>query len=49
MMQPDLELVHIRKGESFAAWRHGYPFRTVRWHYHPEYEIHLVVATKSPI
>ncbi|EPR15621.1 AraC family transcriptional regulator [Agrobacterium sp. TS43] len=47
MMQPDLELVHIRKGESFAAWRHGYPFRTVRWHYHPEYEIHLVVATSG--
>ncbi|TQS73628.1 helix-turn-helix domain-containing protein [Rhodobacteraceae bacterium] len=46
-MQPDLELVHIRKGESFAAWRHGYPFRTVRWHYHPEYEIHLVVATSG--
>ena len=44
-MQPDLELVHIRDGESFAAWAHGYPFRTVRWHYHPEYEIHLVVAT----
>ncbi|WP_337269475.1 AraC family transcriptional regulator [Oryzifoliimicrobium ureilyticus] len=44
-MQPDLELVHIRKGESFAAWKHGYPFRTVRWHYHPEFEIHLVVAT----
>jgi AraC-like DNA-binding protein/mannose-6-phosphate isomerase-like protein (cupin superfamily) len=46
-VQPDLELVHIRKGESFAAWRHGYPFRTVRWHYHPEYEIHLVVATSG--
>lgn len=46
-MQPDLELVHIRKGESFAAWAHGYPFRTVRWHYHPEYEIHLVVATSG--
>jgi len=44
-MQLDLELVHIREGESFAAWRHGYPFRTVRWHYHPEYEIHLVAAT----
>lgn len=44
-MNLDLELVHIRSGESFAAWRHGYPFRTVRWHYHPEYEIHLVVAT----
>ncbi|MBT9385045.1 AraC family transcriptional regulator [Pseudooceanicola sp. CBS1P-1] len=46
-MQPDLELVHIRKGESFAAWMHGYPFRTVRWHYHPEYEIHLVVDTSG--
>ena len=46
-MQPDLELVHIRKGESFAAWAHGYPFRTVRWHYHPEYEIHLVVETSG--
>lgn len=46
-MQPDLELVHIRKGESFAAWTHGYPFRTVRWHYHPEFEIHLVVATSG--
>lgn len=46
-MQPDLELVHIRKGESFAAWMHGYPFRTVRWHYHPEYEIHLVSATSG--
>lgn len=46
-MQPDLELVHIRKGESFAAWKHGYPFRTVRWHYHPEYEIHQVVGTSG--
>jgi AraC-like DNA-binding protein len=46
-MQPDLELVHIRKGESFAAWMHGYPFRTVRWHYHPEYEIHMIAATSG--
>ena len=46
-MQPDLELVHIRKGEAFAAWQHGYPFRTVRWNYHPEYEIHLVVSTSG--
>nr|WP_281396712.1 AraC family transcriptional regulator [Roseospira visakhapatnamensis] len=40
-------MVHIRKGESFAAWHHGYPFRTVRWHYHPEYEIHLLVSTSG--
>ena len=46
-MQPDLELVHIRKGESFAAWMHGYPFRTVRWHFHPEYEIQLITETSG--
>ena len=44
-MNPDLEVVQIRQGESFKAWAHGYPFRTVRWHFHPEYELHLVVAT----
>lgn len=44
-MEPDLEVVQIRPGESFAAWSHGYPFRTVRWHFHPEYELHMVVAT----
>ncbi len=46
-MEPDLEVVQIRRGESFTAWSHGYPFRTVRWHFHPEYEIHLVVATSG--
>jgi len=44
-MEPDLEVVQIRPGESFAAWSHGYPFRTVRWHFHPEYELHFVAAT----
>src|SRR3954468_11627114 len=46
-MEPDLELVQIRPGESFAAWSHGYPYRTVRWHFHPEYELHQVVATNG--
>lgn len=44
-MKPDLEVVQIGRGESFKAWEHGYPFHTVRWHFHPEYEIHHVVAT----
>ena len=44
-MHPDLEVVQIRPGESFKAWAHGYPFHTVRWHFHPEYELHHVVAT----
>lgn len=46
-MNPDLELVQIRQGESFKAWVHGYPFHTVRWHFHPEYELHHVVATRG--
>jgi AraC-like DNA-binding protein len=44
-VQPDLELVAVRRDESFKAWYHGYPYRTVRWHFHPEYEMHLIVAT----
>ena len=44
-MEPDLELVHVPDDQSFKIWSHGYPFRTVRWHFHPEYELHLVTAT----
>jgi len=46
-VQPDLELVRIGEKESFKAWEHGYPFHTVRWHFHPEYELHLVCATSG--
>jgi AraC-like DNA-binding protein len=44
-MKPDLEVVQIGSAQSFKAWEHGYPFRTVRWHFHPECELHHVVAT----
>lgn len=30
-LEPDLEVVRIRRGESFKAWSHGYPFHTVRY------------------
>lgn len=46
-MNPDLEVVAIGSGEAFKAWEHGYPYHTVRWHFHPEYELHHVVATKG--
>jgi len=46
-MQPDLEVVSLHTDVSFAAWTHGYPYRTVRWHFHPEYEIHLITATRG--
>ena len=46
-MNPDLEVVQIGEGQSFKAWSHGYPFHTVRWHFHPEYEIHQVITTNG--
>ena len=42
---PELELVEVPRSGSFKMWSHGYPFRTVRWHFHPECEIHLITAT----
>ena len=44
-MTPDLEMVQIPNDASFKIWSHGYPFRTVRWHFHPEFEQHLVTST----
>ena len=46
-MNPDLEVVQIGQDESLTAWEHGYPFHTVRWHFHPEYEIHYIAATEG--
>ena len=46
-VKPDLEVVQIGREESFKAWSHGYPFRTVRWHFHPEYELHLITHTSG--
>lgn len=47
MKHPDLEVVDMRRDESFKAWSHGYPYHTVRWHSHPEYELHLILVTSG--
>ena len=39
------ELVQLKPDESFKAWSHGYPYETVKWHFHPEYEVHLITST----
>lgn len=44
-MNPDLELVHTRRDESFRVWAHDYPHTVAKWHFHPEYEIHVIQAS----
>jgi len=46
-MSPYLELVGIQEQESFKVWAHGSPYETIRWHFHPEYEINLVTHTSG--
>ena len=46
-MTPYLEVIRITPTESFTVSAHGYPYHTVRWHFHPEYEIHLVTETSG--
>ena len=47
MALPTLETVSAADGAPLKIWAHGYPYRTVRWHYHPEIEIHLVTTTSG--
>jgi AraC-like DNA-binding protein len=49
VVQPELEIVVVDHGEHFKIWTHGYPFRTVRWHFHPEFEIHLITSTSGRV
>ena len=43
-MNPDLEIVPTHRDESFRAWVHD-PHSVAKWHFHPEYEIHLIQSS----
>ena len=49
MTQPELEIVGVAESAPFKVWSHGYPYRTVRWHFHPEIEIHLITETSGRV
>ncbi len=46
-LRPNLEPVRACDGQSFRAWSHEHSCQSVRWHCYPEFELHLVTATKG--
>ncbi|KAK3604136.1 hypothetical protein CHS0354_001943 [Potamilus streckersoni] len=44
--EPEIELVD-RRTASVIYLEHGSPSSLIRWHYHDEYEIHLIVASSG--
>ncbi len=44
---PDFELIVGQPRQSFRWNVHDYPFPLAKWHYHPEYELHLIQKTSG--
>ncbi|TDW99217.1 AraC family transcriptional regulator [Dinghuibacter silviterrae] len=44
MIRPSFEDIDSKKGSnSYLAYRYGVPFFPFQWHYHPEYELTLIL------
>jgi AraC-like DNA-binding protein len=44
---PDFELIVRQPRQSFRWLVHDYPYVFAKWHYHPEYELHLIQKTSG--
>jgi AraC-like DNA-binding protein len=44
---PDFEMIICAPEESFRWNVHDYPYFGAKWHYHPEYELHLTCSTSG--
>lgn len=49
LLKPEFEWVDQQCDESIRYLQHGYPSELVRWHYHKEYELHLIKATRGKV
>ncbi|MDR2113066.1 MAG: AraC family ligand binding domain-containing protein, partial [Candidatus Accumulibacter sp.] len=46
---PHFELAQNSPGSSFRFLRHGLPWEFVKWHFHPEFELHMIVKTTGKL
>ena len=46
---PSYELMDDHNGLSIIYRQHGFPSPLVRWHFHKEYELHLIVASSGKV
>ncbi|WP_407309245.1 AraC family transcriptional regulator [Pseudomonas sp. nanlin1] len=46
---PSYELMDDHDGLSIIYRQHGFPCPLVRWHFHKEYELHLLVASSGKV
>ena len=47
--EPSFELMDDHEGHSLIYRQHGFPCPLVRWHFHKEYELHLIVASSGKV
>jgi AraC-like DNA-binding protein len=46
-INPAYEVIVCAPTESFRWNVHGYPHHLAKWHYHPEYELHLIQQSRG--
>ncbi|MFK3799484.1 MULTISPECIES: AraC family transcriptional regulator [unclassified Pseudomonas] len=46
---PSYELMDDHNGLSIIYREHGFPCPLVRWHFHKEYELHLIIASSGKV
>lgn len=46
---PSYELMDDHEGHSLIYRQHGFPCPLVRWHFHKEYELHLITASSGKV
>lgn len=47
--EPSYELMDDHEGLSIIYRQHGFPCPLVRWHFHKEYELHLITASSGKV